>query len=554
MGGDEALNYENDPARDNAKKATGATFKATFKLSKILLKLLLPFAPYILLLLVIVVPLVLMVGAVNSSMPESKDLDYDSTHTEADEKRENEYMNLANEENVRETWEVSGEGDNSRDKNLGYLADEYGKDQKLTMEWGMIHSVSQLWVFINGYEDIPKEMPKKVARDLGPKFWYKTSTIKITRKNKDGTTSTSKRRIHLLVEAETYLGHYKYYYRWETKTSDTRTVTKEVLDHTETITLWDRLDRYLSTLYQIDEEVELTRLHVLETAKGYTREKEWLDYWLEGIVNFKGIGSSIPEDLRLIFEEAEKEYGIPAWLLAAIAYFESRFDPQALNQDSGAMGLMQIMPFNWPTYGNGGDPFDARDNVMAAARLLKQWGWGHMDPLKILAQYEGDPNSKEAQNKAQAVWKIALEYQQTWDMKGYVFPVKGKDYTDISSHFTLDRWGKPHYAVDIAAANGTPILAFVGGTIELAEDTGDGGNTIIMIGEDGRKYTYCHMSGYAVSPGARVNTGATIGYVGYTGHCKPPGPDGAHLHFAVKDLEGNPINPEPYLIEAVTVL
>ncbi len=537
--------HNDDPSKRAASNAT----RGTIRILVFLLKLFAPLAPIIIALVLILGFLTMMVGAVNSSMPENKDLNYDAVHTIADEEREQEYIRLTDEANIRETWEVSGEGDTSKDTHIGYLADEYGKDQKLKMEWGMLHSVSQMWTFVFNMEDIDPEMPERVARELGPVFWYKQSTITVTSCNDKGECDTDTRDIKLLVEADTYLGHYKYNYKWETETYGNTTVTKEVLDKTETVSLWERLDTYLARLYQTDEKIDLTRLHVLETGKGYTQAKEWLDYWQGDVAPFKGIASGIPEEMKPLFEEAEELYGVPAYVLAAIAFFESGFNPLAINEETGALGLMQILPMNWKTYGEGGDPFDAKDNIMAAARMLKQLGWGKIDPLAILAQYEGDPKSQEAQNNAKKVWELAMEYKASWDIEGYVFPVKGHSCKNISSHYTSNRDGKPHYAVDIAAPEGTPILAFIGGTVEFKGwDVNGGGKTIKILGQDGRKQVYCHLVEYAINNGERVDTGSVIGYVGNTGNSR-----GNNLHFAIKDIDGNPINPEPYLMKATLI-
>lgn len=65
---------------------------------------------------------------------------------------------------------------------------------------------------------------------------------------------------------------------------------------------------------------------------------------------------------------AESRHGIPAGLLVRQAWQESRFNPQAVNQVSGAQGLMQFMT---PTAREWGvNPFDAASAADGAGRYM----------------------------------------------------------------------------------------------------------------------------------------------------------------------------------------
>lgn len=76
----------------------------------------------------------------------------------------------------------------------------------------------------------------------------------------------------------------------------------------------------------------------------------------------------IRNNLSEIFEEAAQEYGVDVNLLKAVGYVESTFRTDAVSK-SGAMGVMQLMPYTAQSYGVE-DPFDAKQNIAGGAKLL----------------------------------------------------------------------------------------------------------------------------------------------------------------------------------------
>ena len=94
--------------------------------------------------------------------------------------------------------------------------------------------------------------------------------------------------------------------------------------------------------------------------------------------------------------------------------------------------------------------------------------------------------------------------------------------------------GEPdfHTGTDIAAPEGTPILAAADGTITVANGTdpwGGGYGYYIKIDHGNSIETlYAHCSAICVTPGQTVLKGEVIGYVGSTGNSTGP-----HLHFEV---------------------
>ena len=116
-----------------------------------------------------------------------------------------------------------------------------------------------------------------------------------------------------------------------------------------------------------------------------------------------------------------------------------------------------------------------------------------------------------------------------------IIPVRGKSAKDLTDTFTAARAGgaRVHDAIDIMAAEGTPVIAAAPGKIEKLFVSKPGGNTIYVRSPDGRTiYYYAHLKSYApgLAEQQMVTAGQQLGEVGHTGNASPDGP---HLHFAV---------------------
>jgi murein DD-endopeptidase MepM/ murein hydrolase activator NlpD len=122
---------------------------------------------------------------------------------------------------------------------------------------------------------------------------------------------------------------------------------------------------------------------------------------------------------------------------------------------------------------------------------------------------------------------------------GLIWPVEGT----LTSPFGY-RWGRMHEGIDIAAPEGTPIMAAAAGTVILMQSeasSGGYGNYTCIDHGGGLATCYAHQSSFATSEGSQVSQGELIGYVGNTGHSY-----GAHLHFEVR-IEGVATDPLGYL-------
>ena len=125
----------------------------------------------------------------------------------------------------------------------------------------------------------------------------------------------------------------------------------------------------------------------------------------------------------------------------------------------------------------------------------------------------------------------------------YIWPLPGYSPGSAYGWRIHPIWGdrRFHAGEDIGAPMGTPILAADSGLVTVIPDNGNGYGNYIMINHGGGRVTlYAHMSGFAVSNGATVTQGQTIGYVGSTGNSTGP-----HLHFEVR-VNGATTDPKGY--------
>jgi len=146
---------------------------------------------------------------------------------------------------------------------------------------------------------------------------------------------------------------------------------------------------------------------------------------------------------------------------------------------------------------------------------------------------------------------------------GFLWPTPG--YTTITSPF--GKRSSPtagassyHKGVDIAAAEGSDILAITDGIISFAGFLGGGGYTLTLTASP-FQISYCHLSPiYLVEEGMQVHKGQVIARVGpkyvygvpgnrYTDSSGRPtngATTGVHLHLGFR-LDGDYVNPMEYL-------
>ncbi len=118
-------------------------------------------------------------------------------------------------------------------------------------------------------------------------------------------------------------------------------------------------------------------------------------------------------------------------------------------------------------------------------------------------------------------------------------------YSRVTSGFSLSRrhpiLGRrlPHFGVDYAAPEGTPVRATADGVVSFVGWKGGGGKTVEIRHAGGFTTAYLHLSRFAsgLAVGRRVSQGEVIGYVGSTGLATGP-----HLDYRVTQ-NGRYLNP-----------
>jgi murein DD-endopeptidase MepM/ murein hydrolase activator NlpD len=243
------------------------------------------------------------------------------------------------------------------------------------------------------------------------------------------------------------------------------------------------------------------------------------------------------------------------------AYPESAGYPNDGNGgDHDSLGLFQMRPQSgWGTVADLMDPtYQARaffggatgPNYPSPRGLLDIPGWQQLDPGEAAQAVEVSAYPDRYQNYqpvAEAILAALTRAANTGGDGGgtpvvlettrVVFPLPDGTWVDTDSFgwrtdpFTGER--RFHSGSDLAAADGTPILAIADGVVAFAGHYSGFGNLIIIehtVGSERIASYYAHMwdSGIHVTTGDTVTAGQHIADVGSNGRSTGP-----HLHLEI---------------------
>lgn len=173
-------------------------------------------------------------------------------------------------------------------------------------------------------------------------------------------------------------------------------------------------------------------------------------------------------------------------------------------------------------------------------KLLGQLSTTNQDIQNLIAA--ADQKESEVSDKINELTN-AFDSAEEKERQKWVMPIR---YTCCTSPFgtrehPVEGEAKFHYGVDLAAPEGTPIVASRSGTVTVATFEENAGYYVNIDHLDGYVSRYMHMSKYIVTSGQFVMAGQIIGYCGSTGVATGP-----HLHFGIY-RNGEAVNPAEYI-------
>ena len=128
------------------------------------------------------------------------------------------------------------------------------------------------------------------------------------------------------------------------------------------------------------------------------------------------------------------------------------------------------------------------------------------------------------------------------------WPVEGASENSVIKIFS-----NGHFGVDIAAAEGTAVVAPDSGTVYWTYSGGSHGISAGIETAGGLRMTFLHMSERLVKKNQTIEAGQVIGKVGMTGTGRDS--EAAHLHFGiVKNSAASVADPDARYIDPMTLL
>ena len=143
-----------------------------------------------------------------------------------------------------------------------------------------------------------------------------------------------------------------------------------------------------------------------------------------------------------------------------------------------------------------------------------------------------DANAFRSSNRDLRVERLAREGR-------YALPVDRGLVTEAD----LESKHHDYPASDLAVPTGSAVYAAHAGSVETVTSRGRCGRGVVIAGEDGYGYIYCHGSEVLVEADQEVRTGDVLMLSGNTGRSTGP-----HLHFGIESAAGEKVCPQDLLV------
>jgi murein DD-endopeptidase MepM/ murein hydrolase activator NlpD len=234
-----------------------------------------------------------------------------------------------------------------------------------------------------------------------------------------------------------------------------------------------------------------------------------------------------------------------AALESQVADLELKITMQRKRQDELADQLEQVLAMSFGPLESMFEKVDLDvDGLIAAVRATHSGQGGPLGTATVSTRSFDDPELGARFDQLM----IGLDRMNLMRVAAskvpYAIPVDGT-YRFTSGFGPRGR--RMHAGIDLAAPQGTTILATADGVVVDAGRESGYGNVVRVRHEFGFETVYAHLSKIRVTVGQQVSRGVQIGDMGSTGRST-----GSHLHYEVR-VNGQPQNPMTYLEAAKDV-
>jgi hypothetical protein len=242
------------------------------RVKKVIIHVIKPFLPFIIIIIGLFFAVCTIIDAVFIQEVQSDDSSMSSVQLEIKNKciEKSEYLNTCNNFIGNESTK--------------YLLDVDNRENDKEIQWSHLYAIMAFNNMINNKE-INEDLLNDVASNFRSTFIYEKNIIKseTTTIDEEGNeiVDITEQSQYLLVESNTIIGHFKYYYEEKIFEEDNTKTTKKVFTYEELIgEKYELLKNYLKKEFNIkDDEIETDLQIILQASNGYYDGEEntaWL--------------------------------------------------------------------------------------------------------------------------------------------------------------------------------------------------------------------------------------------------------------------------------------